>query len=64
MTQAGTKGSVFAQGSMPNRMHFRHHGFLQSIISLVGVELNTECQTPYDCGLGIAVVFLALGTIS
>lgn len=62
--QVGTKISVFAQGSVPNRMHFRHHGFLQSIIPLVAVELNTECQTPYDCGLGIGVAVLALGAVS
>lgn len=62
--QVGTKISVFAQGSVPNRMHFRHHSFLQSIIPLVAVELNTECQTPYDCDLGIGVAVLALGAVS
>lgn len=67
MIQTGTKVSVFAQGSVLNRMHFRHHAFFfffQSIIPLVVVELNTECQTPYDCGLGIGVMVLALGAIS
>lgn len=64
LIEAGTKVSVFAQGSMPNRMPCRHHGFLQSIISLVAVELNTECQPPYDCGLGIGVRVLALEAIS
>lgn len=64
MIQVGTRAPVFAQGSVLNRMHFRHHGFLQSIIPLVGVELNAECQTPYDCGLGIGVIVLALGAIS
>ena len=65
MTQAGTRVSVFAQGSMPSRMHFRHHGLLQSVIPLVGVELDTECQTPYDRGLGIGVIIvLALRAIS
>ena len=62
--EAGTKVSVFAQGSMPNRMPCRHHGFLQSIISVVAVELNTECRPPYDCGLGIGVRVLALEAIS
>lgn len=61
MTQAGTNISVFAQVSMLNRMHFRYHDafFLQSIISLVKVELNTECLIPYDCGFGMEVIFLA-----
>ena len=27
LIEAGTKVSVFAQGSMPNRMPCRHHGF-------------------------------------
>lgn len=45
-------------------MHFRHHGFLQSIIPLVGVELNAECQTPYDRGLGTGVIVMALEAIS
>lgn len=31
---------------------------------LVGVELNTESQIPYNCGLGIGVIVSALGTIS
>lgn len=64
LIEAATKVSVFAQGSMPNRMPCRHHGFLQSIISLLAVELNTECQLPYDCGLGIGVRVLALDAIS
>lgn len=64
MIQAGTRNSVFAQCSMPNRMHFSHQGFLQSAIPLVGVELSTECQIPYDCGLGIGVIVLAWGAIS
>lgn len=63
-TNRDREDSVFAQGSMPNRMHFGHHGFLQSSIPLVGVELNTECQTPYDWGLGTGVTVLALGAIS
>lgn len=62
--QVGTRVPVFAQGSVLNRMHFRHHSFLQSIIPLAGVELNAECQTPYDCGLGIGVIVLALEAIS
>lgn len=62
--QVGTRVPVFAQGSVLNRMHFRHHGFLQSIIPLVGVELSAECQTPYDCGLGIGVIVLAPEAIS
>lgn len=62
--EAGANVSVFAQGPMLNRMHCRHHGFLQSIIPLVAVELNTECQPPFDCGLGIGLRVLALGAIS